>query len=183
MGGTTSMRTSGNVYTEAWSDDDDDDVVEEVPPEVQAREEAKRVLKNWKKYSVDWVSLYPHLKKEGEGESDPRLDLTEDLMRLPIGKLYQQVEAMDAGRVQFGWIPTMASSSVGQLGALSAESYCERVLSCANNVITKGNTVLADDELEMLVILRMNREFMQFMREHYNAEAKQAFGQTVVRIE
>ena len=90
---------------------------------------------------------------------------------------------MDTGRVQFGWIPTMASSSVGQLGALSAESYCERILSCANNVLTKGNTLLSDDELEMIVVLRMNRAFMQFMRAHYAAEAKQVFGQTVVRDE
>ena len=72
---------------------------------------------------------------------------------------------------------------VGQLGALSAESYCERILSCANNVLTKGNTLLSHDELEMIVVLRMNRAFMQFMRAHYAAEAKQVFGQTVVRDE
>ena len=77
----------------------------------------------------------------------------------------------------------MASSSVGQLGALSAESYCERILSCANNVITNGNTLLSDEELEMLVVLRMNREFMQFMRANYATEAKQVFNQTVVREE
>jgi hypothetical protein len=75
----------------------------------------------------------------------------------------------------------MACNSTGQLGALSAESYCERILSCANNVVTTGNTLLSDEEVEMIVILRMNREFMEFMREHYGEEAKQKFGQTVVR--
>ena len=75
----------------------------------------------------------------------------------------------------------MASSSVGQLGALSAESYCERILSCANNVVTKNNTLLGDEEMEMVVVLRMNRQFMQYMREHYKAEAAQAFNMTVVR--
>ena len=104
-------------------------------------------------------------------------------MDLDIGELYTRIEGLDTARVQFGWIPTMASSSVGQLGALSAESYCERILSCANNVLTKGNTLLSDAELEMIVVLRMNREFMQFMRAHYAAEAKQVFGQTVVRDE
>ena len=75
--------------------------------------------------------LYPHLKAmHKDAES---LDLTEDLMHLDMGTLYRQVGAMDAGKGAFGWIPTMASSSVGQL-ALSAESYCERILSCANNV-------------------------------------------------
>lgn len=73
----------------------------------------------------------------------------------------------------------MASCSTGQLGALSAESYCERVLSCSYNVLTEGNTLLKDEELEMIVVLRMNCEFMQFMRQHYGAQAKQAFGQSL----
>ena len=56
-----------------------------------------------------------------------------------------------------------------EIGALNAESFCERVLtSCANDVLTEGNTLLSDEELEMLVVLRMNREFMKFMRTHYN---------------
>jgi hypothetical protein len=42
-------------------------------------------------------------------------------MKLDIGKVYRQIEAMDTARVQFGWIPTMASLSVGQIGALSAD--------------------------------------------------------------
>ena len=114
--------------------------------------------------------MYPHLQamhKEAE-----TLDLTEDLMSLDMGTLYRQVGGMDAGKGAFGWIPTMASSSVGQLGALSAESYCDRILSCANNVLTKGNTLLSDAELEMIVVLRMNREFMQFMREHYGRRSR-----------
>ena len=50
-------------------------------------------------------------------------------------------------------------------------------------MITNGNTLLSDEELEMIVVLRMNREFMQFMRANYAAEAKQVFNQTVVRDE
>ena len=147
--------------------------------EVVAKQEAEKALKNWKKLSVDWRELFPHLKqKKKEGEP---FDLIEDLMRLDMGKVYNHVAQNDAGRQVYGYIPLMASCSSGQLGALSAESYCERILSCANNVIDKGNTLLGDEELEMLVVLRMNREFMQFMREHYSAEAKEMFGQTVVR--
>ena len=182
---TLSGLASGSLFCgTAWSDDSDSEVeedgeVQEVAAEAAALEEARRVLKNWKKYSVDWLSLFPHLKASHKDAES--LDLTEDLMRLDIGILYKQLEAMDTTRVQFGWIPTMASSSLGQLGALSTESYCERILSCANNVITKGNTLLADIELEMIVTLRMNREFMRFMRKYYAAQAKQAFGMTVVR--
>ena len=50
------------------------------------------------------------------------------------------------------------------------------MISCANNVMDDGNTLLNDEELEQLVVLRMNCEFMQFMRKHYNAEAKGAGG-------
>ena len=59
----------------------------------------------------------------------------------------------------------MASCSKGQIGALNAESFCERVLSQSNLVMTDGNTLLSDEEIEMVVILRVNREFMEFMRE------------------
>ena len=34
------------------------------------------------------------------------------------------------------------------------------------DAVTDGNTLLSDEELEMLVILRMNRDFMIYMREH-----------------
>ena len=33
--------------------------------------------------------------------------------------------------------------------------------------MTEGNTLLGDEKLEKLVILRMNRKFMEFMRKHY----------------
>ena len=56
----------------------------------------------------------------------------------------------------------------------------ERVLSCANNVLTEGNSLLSDEELEMLVVLRMNRKFMEYMRKHYNHLTKDHFGKTVV---
>ena len=56
----------------------------------------------------------------------------------------------------------------GQLGALNAESYVERVNSMGKLVLTDGNTLLSDDEIQMLVTLRMNKAFMEFMRAHYN---------------
>ena len=45
-------------------------------------------------------------------------------------------------------------------------------------MLAEGNTLLNDEELEMLVILRMNRAFMDFMRAHYNHLSKNAFGCT-----
>jgi hypothetical protein len=184
----SSRLKSGHMFQgTAWSDDEEDDQAgeegeedcEEVAHEVIALQEAKRVMKNWKKLEVDWIDMFPDMKAKGKSNSE--LDLVEDLMDLDMGILYTHLEKIDNGRQLYGLIPLMACNSVGQLGALSAESYCERVLSCANNVVTKGNTLLSDEEVEMLVVLRMNRDFMTFMREHYGEEAKQMFGQTVVR--
>ena len=68
----------------------------------------------------------------------------------------------------------MAACSFAQIGALNAESFCERVLSCANLVIDKGNTMLHDDEIEKVVTLRMNRKFMECMRTEYLRLARPA---------
>ena len=48
-----------------------------------------------------------------------------------------------------------------------ASSFCERINSCANLVLTEGNTWLSDEEMEMLVMLRMNKRFIAFMRKYY----------------
>ena len=43
--------------------------------------------------------------------------------------------------------------------------------------------MLNDDELEMLVLLRINRDFMTFMREKYAHVSKQKFKQTIITEE
>ena len=47
-------------------------------------------------------------------------------------------------------------------------------------MLTEGNTLLNDEELEMLVILRMNREFMAYMRKHHNDLTQDHFGKTII---
>ena len=66
-------------------------------------------------------------------------------------------------------------------GALNAESFIERIFSCAGVVMDEGNTLLSDDYLEKLTLLRMNKKFMGFMRAHHNDIAQQEFKMTVVR--
>lgn len=48
-------------------------------------------------------------------------------------------------------------------------------------MLTDGNTLLSDEEIEMLVVLRMNEAFMRHMRKHYSKYAKQAFNMTIVK--
>ena len=63
---------------------------------------------------------------------------------------------------------------------MNSESFNERSLSTANDVVTDGNTMLSSDEIEMACILRMNREFMKFMRSSHGDVADQEFGITLV---
>ena len=143
---------------------------------------------------MEWKSTFSELAGRD------KLDLVADLMPLNVGLLYRELEDVDSDRRtygrralstyqlsarrrvlhRYGWIPTMASSSYGQIGALNAESFCERVLRCAGHVLTEGNTLLDDAELQMHVVLRMNRKFMEFMRKNYQDELKEAFGKTIV---
>ena len=57
--------------------------------------------------------------------------------------------------------------SVATLGVLNVESFCERVLSCVKLVVTDLHVRLNADEIRMLVMLRMNREFMEYIRASY----------------
>lgn len=54
----------------------------------------------------------------------------------------------------------MAGCSKGQIGTLLAESCPERCLSAPNNVVLDGETLLASEEVRMLVTPRLNRDLM-----------------------
>ena len=77
--------------------------------------------------------------------------------------------------------PPLLVRTYGELGALNAESICERILRAAGLVLDDGNTMLADATLEKLTLLRIKRGFMEFMREHYDHLSHQDFKMTVVR--
>ncbi len=53
------------------------------------------------------------------------------------------------------------------LGALNTESFCECVLSCVKLVVSDLHVSLKPSEIRMLVMLRMNRGFMEYMRKTY----------------
>jgi len=72
----------------------------------------------------------------------------------------------------------MASFSRGQIGALCAESFCERILSDANDVCHEGNTLLDTEKINVLAVLRMNREIIEHMREIYPKLSGQNFNQS-----
>ena len=85
-------------------------------------------------------------------------------------------------------VPAPKVRRVGHLGQRhkgrqrQAPSWCRRPIGVDAEGQYHG-TLLGDAELEMLVILRMNRDFMQFMREHYPEVAKQHFSRTIVDLQ
>ena len=187
----------------AWSSDDEEDEPsdgvkaqmqhvpdDEVPgmpngveaPSVKefAKIEAKKVWKNWTKLLevIDWSEQF----KDAELPEEP--DIVFDLMELDMGIFYNKIIKSDANRKIYGYIPAMASCCHAEIGALNAESFCERVLSAANLVVNEGNTLLSSDEVEMLGVLRINRTFMEKMRaSKYAEEAAQQFNMTLVEME
>ena len=65
---------------------------------------------------------------------------------------------------KFGYPPMM---TLATLGTLNAESFCECVLSCVKLVVSDLHISLKVDEIRMLVMFRMNHEFMEYMRVRY----------------
>jgi hypothetical protein len=73
------------------------------------------------------------------------------------------------------WLRIREAASIG---SLLTSSYAERINSAANLLLTKGNTCLAEEELIMCTVLRMNRSFMELMRKYHPDVAKQQFKMT-----
>ncbi len=67
---------------------------------------------------------------------------------------------------KFGYLPMMTVTTLGSLNE-NDESFCERVLSCVKLVVSDLHVRLKPKEIRILVNLRMNREFMEYMRASY----------------
>ena len=91
---------------------------------VAAEADFKRVFKSWMMLKVDWRTSFPGAKLG----LDP-LDLIRDLMSLDMGQFYKKVVSEDPGRVKYGFMPLLAGCGDGQIGALNAESFAERIIS------------------------------------------------------
>ena len=100
----------------------------------------------------------------------PQYDLMADLLHADMFKVLSDMVRSESLLIQrgkeakFGYLPMM---TVTTLGALNAESFCERVLSCVKLVVSDLHVRLKAEEIRMLVMLRMNRGFMEYMRSSY----------------
>ena len=106
--------------------------------------------------------------KELKDRTEP-FDITlDDYRKFSVGKVYLLLEK--DGR--YGHLPVMARAGAGSIGTLTSEIYCERCFSAANIIMDNGNTLLGKDSVEHLVILRMNKDFMKYMRNNHSQEAR-----------
>jgi hypothetical protein len=103
------------------------------------------------------------------------IDLVDDLFKIDLGVAYKLLQARDDS-AKYGHIFAMALSSKANLGAVNSEGFCERVLSCANFVLNDHRTLLSDEELEMVVCLRVNKKFMEYGRHKFPAVLSEKFG-------
>jgi len=100
-----------------------------------------------------------------------------------VSRMKRDFIEKDKDRSKYRWLPKMATCSKGSIGSLLASSFCERINSCANQVLTLGNTLLGDVEMEKLVMCRMNQDFMVFMRKNYAQVADEQFEFGILKAE
>jgi hypothetical protein len=169
---------AGIVITDAHSSDesgadDGDNGLSAIPDFIA---EFERSYAAWKALgkTLDWCAI-PEIV--GVLPAKESLDVIDDLLPLNIAPLYKKL-IVDG---KYGLIPLMAVASTYTIGGLNAESYVERVISAANLIMDEGNSLLGDVELEMMVVLRIDRKFMEFMRAKYGHVHHETFKCTVLR--
>lgn len=100
-------------------------------------------------------------------EREEDLDPIDGFLPLNILKVYSTLveDPDDLGfSKMYGYLPRM---SLCYIGANLASSFCERVNLCAKNIMTHDRTLLSDKHLEMVCYLRMNRDFIYYLKAKY----------------
>ena len=146
---------------------------EESSQTAQAKESFRGAWKHWNKVmkAIDWGSEFPAFDwaayKANEAGGSAQEQLLK-LLELDMSDLFLKL----LKNTKFGYLPRMALTV---LGNTLASSYVERMNSAGKLILHKGRTLLNDEMLNMLVVLRMNRKFMEFMRENYPTLAIEKF--------
>ena len=87
-------------------------------------------------------------------------------MQVDMGILMRSMEQYNSdNRNEFGFLPLMTRLSPCQLGALNAQSFVERMNSCGKMLVGLKRSNMKHDMIDTLVVLRMNRGFMEHCRE------------------
>jgi hypothetical protein len=95
----------------------------------------------------DWKAAFPELQAASFAEIK-KFDAVDHLMHVDIGKIYKMMEQ----DTKFGLLGAMARASKASLAALPAESFCERIISAGNIVLTKENLRLDPKRTEKMAL-------------------------------
>ena len=86
-------------------------------------------------------------------------------MKLSIKPVMDTLEKANCEKENiFGYLPLMCKASPCQLDALYAQSFAERMISAGNVLITKKRSLLDNKLIDKLIVLRINKRFMEYMR-------------------
>lgn len=66
----------------------------------------------------------------------------------------------------------MTTTSKGTIRSMLLSTFCDKINSVSNQVLTKRNSALLDEEIKIFVVLRMNKSDMVFMRKYYGETTK-----------
>ena len=65
---------------------------------------------------------------------------------------------------KFGCLPEMCTKSPVQLGALTSESFSERMISNANLLVDPHRLKFGEDMIDKLAVLHINKKFVDRLR-------------------
>ena len=113
------------------------------------------------KWKINWRKYFKHLP------TDWNLDIFDDLMKLSIKSVMDTLEKANRKQeVIFGYLLLMCKSFPCQLGALCAQSFVVHMILSGNLLVTDKRTLMDDKLINKLIVLRMNKIFMEYTRKN-----------------
>ena len=131
-----------------------------------ASKEFYTVMSNWTQWEPNWKKLYPKMKFNSND-----IDTFHDLKDINMKVLLKEAHTLNEQNNCFGYLLNMCNSSKFQLGALVSQSFAERMNSAGKQIVRDNRNSLSDDLIEKLVVLRMNKRFIDHCS---NQKAKNA---------
>ena len=119
------------------------------PSRSDLRKEFKEVYENYgmRCSSLNWERMLPDTKAKPSSNGVVSKDELMKTWKLDIGLVFKVLNAEDPKEILYGFLPYMATTSRGSLGAFLASNFAERINSTANIVLHDGNLKLSEDEL------------------------------------
>ena len=114
--------------------------------------------RQWQDWNINWDYLFPK-------NIFVSCDLIDELRDLDACAVMKEAERINNIDNRFKLLPQMCRSSKFQLGAPISQSHAERMNSAGRNVASDHRGKLDAEMVDKLVVLRMNRKFMEFTRQ------------------